>query len=189
MKRRGFSLMEMMVVLLITSVVAAATAPMISKKMQSSSQEALESPWRWMQVGKGDKHAVLNPKGDNYSAVIGANSSKINRVNMYPRLFIKTNDISTDQILLNDRDKLTWRLNAMNDGISFTTVDERPSDNSVTIGKSTTPKGRSVIIGSFAEGGKDGYSTAIGGAALATGEQCAIAIGNNAKALLSSLYI
>ena len=70
MKRRGFSLMEMMIVLLIVAIVAAAAAPMISKKMLRDTDGG--SPWLYTGLGGS---ITYNPDNNtNKTAMIGTTS-------------------------------------------------------------------------------------------------------------------
>ena len=187
MKRRGFSLMEMMIVLLIVAIVAAAAAPMISKKMLRDTDEG--SPWLYTGLGGS---ITYNPDNNtNKTAMIGTTSVPSNAGKA--RFYIE----GTPQIALGTSGSSNvMNVTSKNYGIRIS--ESKSGDvsvNSVGIGYKSEASGLSatalgdhararedwaIAVGSYANT-SGSNSTAVGVHANANGSY-AIALGDSANA-------
>ena len=173
MKRRGFSLMEMMIVLLIVAIVAAAAAPMISKKMLRDTDGG--SPWLYTGLGGS---ITYNPDNNtNKTAMIGTTSVPSNAGKA--RFYIE----GTPQIALGTSGSSNvMNVTSKNYGIRIS--ESKSGDvsvNSVGIGYKSEASGLSATaLGDHARARED-WAIAVGSYANSTNSY-AIALGQFANA-------
>lgn len=179
-KRKGFSLVEMMVVMLLIAVVLAASAPMITRKVSRERSDKIfdmlgTDPNNAVEYVKGRNQRIfMNGRKDGY---IGIVETGVN---------IPTNSVLFGQNILFPFDYVTKETSANNlVGIGFGTSNYL---NSVAIGYKAAANTDSVTIGNSASGSDYGVaigsnsqtrhknSVAIGYSARTTGEN-AVAIG------------
>ena len=198
-KRKGFSLVEMMVVMLLIAVVLAASAPMITRKVSRERSDKI-----FDMLGTDPNNAVEYVKGRNQR--IFMNGRKDGYVGIVETgVNIPTNSVLFGQNMLSPFDFVTKETSANNlVGIGFGTTNYLNSvaigykasanTDSVTIGNSASGSEYGVAIGSnsntrhknsvaigFGAGARYNNSIAIGANASVMGEN-SIAIGNNATA-------
>lgn len=179
-KRKGFSLVEMMVVMLLIAVVLAASAPMITRKVSRERSDKIfdmlgTDPNNAVEYVKGRNQRIfMNGRKDGY---IGIVETGVN---------IPTNSVLFGQNILFPFNYATKETSANNlVGIGFGTSNYL---NSVAIGYKASANTDSVTIGNSASGSDYGVaigsnsqtrhknSVAIGYSARTTGEN-AVAIG------------
>lgn len=179
-KRKGFSLVEMMVVMLLIAVVLAASAPMITRKVSRERSDKIfdmlgTDPNNAVEYVKGRNQRIfMNGRKDGY---IGIVETGVN---------IPTNSVLFGQNILSPFNYATKETSANNlVGIGFGTTNYL---NSVAIGYKASANTDSVTIGNGANGNEYGVaigsnsqtryknSVAIGYSARTTGEN-AVAIG------------
>lgn len=179
-KRKGFSLVEMMVVMLLIAVVLAASAPMITRKVSRERSDKIfdmlgTDPNNAVEYVKGRNQRIfMNGRKDGY---IGIVETGVN---------IPTNSVLFGQNILFPFNYATKETSANNlVGIGFGTTNYL---NSVAIGYKASSNTDSVTIGNSASGSDYGVaigsnsqtryknSVAIGYSARTTGEN-AVAIG------------
>lgn len=179
-KRKGFSLVEMMVVMLLIAVVLAASAPMITRKVSRERSDKIfdmlgTDPNNAVEYVKGRNQRIfMNGRKDGY---IGIVETGVN---------IPTNSVLFGQNILSPFNYATKETSANNlVGIGFGTTNYL---NSVAIGYKAAANTDSVTIGNSASGNDYGVavgsnsqtryknSVAIGYSARTTGEN-AVAIG------------
>lgn len=179
-KRKGFSLVEMMVVMLLIAVVLAASAPMITRKVSRERSDKIfdmlgTDPNNAVEYVKGRNQRIfMNGRKDGY---IGIVETGVN---------IPTNSVLFGQNILFPFNYATKETSANNlVGIGFGTSNYL---NSVAIGYKAAANTDSVTIGNSANGNEYGVaigsnsqtrhknSVAIGYSARTTGEN-AVAIG------------
>lgn len=179
-KRKGFSLVEMMVVMLLIAVVLAASAPMITRKVSRERSDKIfdmlgTDPNNAVEYVKGRNQRIfMNGRKDGY---IGIVETGVN---------IPTNSVLFGQNILSPFNYATKETSANNlVGIGFGTTNYL---NSVAIGYKAAANTDSVTIGNSASGNEYGVaigsnsqtryknSVAIGYSARTTGEN-AVAIG------------
>lgn len=179
-KRKGFSLVEMMVVMLLIAVVLAASAPMITRKVSRERSDKI-----FDMLGTDPNNAVEYVKGRNQR--IFMNGRKDGYVGIVETgVNIPTNSVLFGQNMLSPFDFVTKETSANNlVGIGFGTTNYL---NSVAIGYKASANTDSVTIGNSASGNDYGVavgsnsqtryknSVAIGYSARTTGEN-AVAIG------------
>lgn len=179
-KRKGFSLVEMMVVMLLIAVVLAASAPMITRKVSRERSDKI-----FDMLGTDPNNAVEYVKGRNQR--IFMNGRKDGFVGIVETgVNIPTNSVLFGQNMLSPFDFVTKETSANNlVGIGFGTSNYL---NSVAIGYKASANTDSVSIGNSADGNEYGVaigskaqtryknSVAIGYSARTTGEN-AVAIG------------
>lgn len=181
-KRKGFSLVEMMVVMLLIAVVLAASAPMITRKVSRERSDKI-----FDMLGTDPNNAVEYVKGRNQR--IFMNGRKDGYVGIVETgVNIPTNSVLFGQNMLSPFDFVTKETSANNlVGIGFGTTNYL---NSVAIGYKASANTDSVTIGNSANGNEYGVaigsnsqtryknSVAIGYRAQTTGEN-AVAIGGS----------
>ena len=179
-KRKGFSLVEMMVVMLLIAVVLAASAPMITRKVSRERSDKI-----FDMLGTDPNNAVEYVKGRNQR--IFMNGRKDGYVGIVETgVNIPTNSVLFGQNILSPFNYATKETSANNlVGIGFGTTNYL---NSVAIGYKAAANTDSVTIGNSANGNEYGVaigsnsqtryknSVAIGYSARTTGEN-AVAIG------------
>lgn len=179
-KRKGFSLVEMMVVMLLIAVVLAASAPMITRKVSRERSDKI-----FDMLGTDPNNAVEYVKGRNQR--IFMNGRKDGYVGIVETgVNIPTNSVLFGQNILFPFNYATKETSANNlVGIGFGTTNYL---NSVAIGYKAAANTDSVTIGNSASGNDYGVaigsnsqtryknSVAIGYSARTTGEN-AVAIG------------
>lgn len=179
-KRKGFSLVEMMVVMLLIAVVLAASAPMITRKVSRERSDKI-----FDMLGTDPNNAVEYVKGRNQR--IFMNGRKDGYVGIVETgVNIPTNSVLFGQNILSPFNYATKETSANNlVGIGFGTSNYL---NSVAIGYKAAANTDSVTIGNSASGSDYGVaigsnsqtrhknSVAIGYSARTTGEN-AVAIG------------
>lgn len=179
-KRKGFSLVEMMVVMLLIAVVLAASAPMITRKVSRERSDKI-----FDMLGTDPNNAVEYVKGRNQR--IFMNGRKDGYVGIVETgVNIPTNSVLFGQNILFPFNYATKETSANNlVGIGFGTTNYL---NSVAIGYKASANTDSVTIGNSASGNDYGVaigsnsqtryknSVAIGYSARTTGEN-AVAIG------------
>lgn len=179
-KRKGFSLVEMMVVMLLIAVVLAASAPMITRKVSRERSDKI-----FDMLGTDPNNAVEYVKGRNQR--IFMNGRKDGYVGIVETgVNIPTNSVLFGQNILFPFNYATKETSANNlVGIGFGTTNYL---NSVAIGYKASANTDSVTIGNSASGSDYGVaigsnsqtrhknSVAIGYSARTTGEN-AVAIG------------
>lgn len=179
-KRKGFSLVEMMVVMLLIAVVLAASAPMITRKVSRERSDKI-----FDMLGTDPNNAVEYVKGRNQR--IFMNGRKDGYVGIVETgVNIPTNSVLFGQNILFPFNYATKETSANNlVGIGFGTSNYL---NSVAIGYKAAANTDSVTIGNSASGNEYGVaigsnsqtryknSVAIGYSARTTGEN-AVAIG------------
>lgn len=179
-KRKGFSLVEMMVVMLLIAVVLAASAPMITRKVSRERSDKI-----FDMLGTDPNNAVEYVKGRNQR--IFMNGRKDGYVGIVETgVNIPTNSVLFGQNILSPFNYATKETSANNlVGIGFGTTNYL---NSVAIGYKASANTDSVTIGNSASGNEYGVaigsnsqtryknSVAIGYSARTTGEN-AVAIG------------
>ena len=161
MKKRGFSLMEMMIVLLIVAIIAAASAPMVSKKMMRDADGG--SPWIYAGLGGS---ITYNPDGNgDKTAMIGTSNRPSGAGKS--KLYIETSSSEPHISFKKSGADGIFQLGASVTSVSLT---NNLSDQGAS---STTAMGyKAKAVGDS--------STAMGTSANATGIN-AVAIGRNAK--------
>lgn len=181
-KRKGFSLVEMMVVMLLIAVVLAASAPMITRKVSRERSDKI-----FDMLGTDPNNAVEYVKGRNQR--IFMNGRKDGYVGIVETgVNIPTNSVLFGQNMLSPFDFVTKETSANNlVGIGFGTTNYL---NSVAIGYKASANTDSVTIGNSANGNEYGVaigsnsntrhnnSVAIGYRAQTSGEN-AVAIGGS----------
>ncbi len=179
-KRKGFSLVEMMVVMLLIAVVLAASAPMITRKVSRERSDKI-----FDMLGTDPNNAVEYVKGRNQR--IFMNGRKDGYVGIVETgVNIPTNSVLFGQNILSPFNYATKETSANNlVGIGFGTTNYL---NSVAIGYKASANTDSVTIGNSASGSDYGVaigsnsqtrhknSVAIGYSVRTTGEN-AVAIG------------
>lgn len=179
-KRKGFSLVEMMVVMLLIAVVLAASAPMITRKVSRERSDKI-----FDMLGTDPNNAVEYVKGRNQR--IFMNGRKDGYVGIVETgVNIPTNSVLFGQNILSPFNYATKETSANNlVGIGFGTTNYL---NSVAIGYKASANTDSVTIGNSASGNEYGVaigsnsqtryknSVAIGYSARTSGEN-AVAIG------------
>lgn len=179
-KRKGFSLVEMMVVMLLIAVVLAASAPMITRKVSRERSDKI-----FDMLGTDPNNAVEYVKGRNQR--IFMNGRKDGYVGIVETgVNIPTNSVLFGQNILSPFNYATKETSANNlVGIGFGTTNYL---NSVAIGYKAAANTDAVSIGNGANGNDYGVaigsnsqtrhknSVAIGYSARTTGEN-AVAIG------------
>ncbi len=179
-KRKGFSLVEMMVVMLLIAVVLAASAPMITRKVSRERSDKI-----FDMLGTDPNNAVEYVKGRNQR--IFMNGRKDGYVGIVETgVNIPTNSVLFGQNILSPFNYATKETSANNlVGIGFGTTNYL---NSVAIGYKAAANTDAVSIGNSANGNEYGVaigsnsqtryknSVAIGYSARTTGEN-AVAIG------------
>ena len=169
-KRKGFSLVEMMVVMLLIAVVLAASAPMITRKVSRERSDKI-----FDMLGTDPNNAVEYVKGRNQR--IFMNGRKDGYVGIVETgVNIPTNSVLFGQNILFPFNYATKETSANNlVGIGFGTTNYL---NSVAIGYKAAANTDSVTIGNSASG--NDYSVAIGSKAQ-TRYKNSVAIGYNAR--------
>ncbi len=181
-KRKGFSLVEMMVVMLLIAVVLAASAPMITRKVSRERSDKI-----FDMLGTDPNNAVEYVKGRNQR--IFMNGRKDGYVGIVETgVNIPTNSVLFGQNMLSPFDFVTKETSANNlVGIGFGTTNYL---NSVAIGYKASANTDSVTLGNSASGSDYGVaigsnsntryknSVAIGYRAQTSGEN-AVAIGGS----------
>lgn len=179
-KKKGFSLVEMMVVMLLIAVVLATSAPMITRKVSRERSDKI-----FDMLGTDPNNAVEYVKGRNQR--IFMNGRKDGYVGIVETgVNIPTNSVLFGQNILSPFNYATKETSANNlVGIGFGTTNYL---NSVAIGYKASANTDSVTIGNSASGNEYGVaigsnsqtryknSVAIGYSARTTGEN-AVAIG------------
>lgn len=171
-KRKGFSLVEMMVVMLLIAVVLAASAPMITRKVSRERSDKIfdmlgTDPNNAVEYVKGRNQRIfMNGRKDGY---IGIVETGVN---------IPTNSVLFGQNILFPFNYATKETSANNlVGIGFGTTNYL---NSVAIGYKAGAFTDAVSIGNGADGSD--YSVAIGSNA-STRRKNSVAIGSNARTI------
>ena len=169
-KRKGFSLVEMMVVMLLISVVLAASAPMITRKVSRERSDKI-----FDMLGTDPNNAVEYVKGRNQR--IFMNGRKDGYVGIVETgVNIPTNSVLFGQNILFPFNYVTKETSANNlVGIGFGTSNYL---NSVAIGYKAGAFTDAVSIGNGADGNE--YGVAIGSKAQ-TRYKNSVAIGYNAR--------
>lgn len=169
-KRKGFSLVEMMVVMLLIAVVLAASAPMITRKVSRERSDKI-----FDMLGTDPNNAVEYVKGRNQR--IFMNGRKDGYVGIVETgVNIPTNSVLFGQNMFSPFDFVTKETSANNlVGIGFGTTNYL---NSVAIGYKASANTDSVTIGNGANGNE--YGVAIGSKAQ-TRYKNSVAIGYNAR--------
>lgn len=169
-KRKGFSLVEMMVVMLLIAVVLAASAPMITRKVSRERSDKI-----FDMLGTDPNNAVEYVKGRNQR--IFMNGRKDGYVGIVETgVNIPTNSVLFGQNILSPFNYATKETSANNlVGIGFGTTNYL---NSVAIGYKAAANTDSVTIGNGADGNE--YGVAIGSKAQ-TRYKNSVAIGYNAR--------
>lgn len=169
-KRKGFSLVEMMVVMLLIAVVLAASAPMITRKVSRERSDKI-----FDMLGTDPNNAVEYVKGRNQR--IFMNGRKDGYVGIVETgVNIPTNSVLFGQNILFPFNYATKETSANNlVGIGFGTSNYL---NSVAIGYKAAANTDSVTIGNGADGNE--YGVAIGSKAQ-TRYKNSVAIGYNAR--------
>lgn len=169
-KRKGFSLVEMMVVMLLIAVVLAASAPMITRKVSRERSDKI-----FDMLGTDPNNAVEYVKGRNQR--IFMNGRKDGYVGIVETgVNIPTNSVLFGQNMLSPFDFVTKETSANNlVGIGFGTTNYL---NSVAIGYKASANTDSVTLGNSASGSE--YGVAIGSRAQ-TRYKNSVAIGYNAR--------
>lgn len=169
-KRKGFSLVEMMVVMLLIAVVLAASAPMITRKVSRERSDKI-----FDMLGTDPNNAVEYVKGRNQR--IFMNGRKDGYVGIVETgVNIPTNSVLFGQNILFPFDYVTKETSANNlVGIGFGTSNYL---NSVAIGYKAGAFTDAVSIGNGANGNE--YGVAIGSKAQ-TRYKNSVAIGYNAR--------
>ena len=190
MKRRGFSLMEMMIVLLIVAIVAAAAAPMISKKMLRDTDGG--SPWLYTGLGGS---ITYNPDNNtNKTAMIGTTSvpSNAGKARFYiespstePQIALGTSgssnvmNVTSKNYGIKISDSNSGNVSAYSVGIGYKAEADRYY--ATALGDSAKASGNfATALGSYANT-SGSNSTAVGVHANANGSY-AIALGRSANA-------
>lgn len=185
-KLNGFSLMEMMVVLLIVSIVAAASAPMVNKRLLSSTSD--KSPWVW--VGN-NKSIAYNLNGATQTASVGITTAPKDAENA--RLYLDTKASGSSgvvpQIAMGLNGANVTKMAAAFNSLWISTETPRltnSSNNSVLFGARSTSGGNgfsnTVLIGANSRiTGTTSQSVAVGADLSLKGSR-ATAIGYNSKA-------
>ncbi len=171
-KRKGFSLVEMMVVMLLIAVVLAASAPMITRKVSRERSDKI-----FDMLGTDPNNAVEYVKGRNQR--IFMNGRKDGYVGIVETgVNIPTNSVIFGKNMLFPFDYVTKESPANNlVGIGFDTSNYL---NSVAIGYKASAFTDSVTIGNSASGSE--YGVAIGSNA-STRRKNSVAIGSNARTI------
>lgn len=171
-KRKGFSLVEMMVVMLLIAVVLAASVPMITRKVSRERSDKI-----FDMLGTDPNNAVEYVKGRNQR--IFMNGRKDGYVGIVETgVNIPTNSVLFGQNTLFPFDYVTKETPANNlVGIGFGTSNYL---NSVAIGYKASAFTDTVSIGNGADGSD--YSVAIGSNA-STRRKNSVAIGSNARTI------
>lgn len=171
-KRKGFSLVEMMVVMLLIAVVLAASAPMITRKVSRERSDKI-----FDMLGTDPNNAVEYVKGRNQR--IFMNGRKDGYVGIVETgVNIPTNSVLFGQNILFPFNYVTKETSANNlVGIGFGTSNYL---NSVAIGYKAGAFTDAVSIGNGADGSD--YSVAIGSNA-STRRKNSVAIGSNARTI------
>lgn len=169
-KRKGFSLVEMMVVMLLIAVVLAASAPMITRKVSRERSDKI-----FDMLGTDPNNAVEYVKGRNQR--IFMNGRKDGYVGIVETgVNIPTNSVLFGQNILFPFNYVTKETSANNlVGIGFGTSNYL---NSVAIGYKAGAFTDAVSIGNGADGNE--YGVAIGSKAQ-TSYKNSVAIGYNAR--------
>ena len=176
MKRRGFSLMEMMIVLLIVAIVAAAAAPMISKKMLRDTDGG--SPRLYTGLGGS---ITYNPDNNtNKTAMIGTTSVPSNAGKA--RFYIESPSTEPQIALGTSGSSNVMNVTSKNYGIRIS--ESKSGDvsvNSVGIGYKSEASGYSTTaLGTYAKASGN-YATALGSYANTSGSN-STAVGVHANA-------
>lgn len=171
-KRKGFSLVEMMVVMLLIAVVLAASAPMITRKVSRERSDKIfdmlgTDPNNAVEYVKGRNQRIfMNGRKDGY---IGIVETGVN---------IPTNSVLFGQNILSPFNYATKETSANNlVGIGFGTTNYL---NSVAIGYKASANTDSVTIGNGANGNE--YGVAIGSNSQ-TRHKNSVAIGYNTRTI------
>lgn len=169
-KRKGFSLVEMMVVMLLIAVVLAASAPMITRKVSRERSDKI-----FDMLGTDPNNAVEYVKGRNQR--IFMNGRKDGYVGIVETgVNIPTNSVLFGQNILSPFNYATKETSANNlVGIGFGTTNYL---NSVAIGYKAAANTDSVTIGNSASG--NDYGVAIGSNSQ-TRYKNSVAIGYSAR--------
>ena len=169
-KRKGFSLVEMMVVMLLIAVVLAASAPMITRKVSRERSDKIfdmlgTDPNNAVEYVKGRNQRIfMNGRKDGYVGIVESGVS------------VPANSVLFGQNTLFPFDYVTKETPANNlVGIGFGTSNYL---NSVAIGYKASAFTDTVSIGNGADGSD--YSVAIGSNA-STRRKNSVAIGSNAR--------
>ncbi len=188
MKKRGFSLMEMMIVLLIVAIVIAASAPMINKKLVRSAAND-SSPWVWTSA-LSNSIAYNLGGNDNASASIGTITP-----GAPGRLFIHTKG-NIPQIAFGHGDYASMKLQVTGDSVSLTDKDTNNGGNftvamgygakadstgSISVGFNSNTKGGAGAVAIGREAEAKGLTAIAVGVATANTDN-SIAMGSNANA-------
>ena len=171
-KRKGFSLVEMMVVMLLIAVVLAASAPMITRKVSRERSDKI-----FDMLGTDPNNAVEYVKGRNQR--IFMNGRKDGYVGIVETgVNIPTNSVLFGQNILSPFNYATKETSANNlVGIGFGTTNYL---NSVAIGYKAAANTDSVTIGNGANGNE--YGVAIGSNSQ-TRHKNSVAIGYNTRTI------
>lgn len=171
-KRKGFSLVEMMVVMLLIAVVLAASAPMITRKVSRERSDKI-----FDMLGTDPNNAVEYVKGRNQR--IFMNGRKDGYVGIVETgVNIPTNSVLFGQNILSPFNYATKETSANNlVGIGFGTTNYL---NSVAIGYKAAANTDSVSIGNGANGNE--YGVAIGSNSQ-TRHKNSVAIGYNTRTI------
>lgn len=171
-KRKGFSLVEMMVVMLLIAVVLAASAPMITRKVSRERSDKIfdmlgTDPNNAVEYVKGRNQRIfMNGRKDGYVGIVESGVS------------VPANSVLFGQNTLFPFDYVTKETPANNlVGIGFGTSNYL---NSVAIGYKASAFTDTVSIGNGADGSD--YSVAIGSNA-STRRKNSVAIGSNARTI------
>ena len=171
-KRKGFSLVEMMVVMLLIAVVLAASAPMITRKVSRERSDKIfdmlgTDPNNAVEYVKGRNQRIfMNGRKDGYVGIVESGVS------------VPANSVLFGQNTLFPFDYVTKETPANNlVGIGFGTSNYL---NSVAIGYTASAFTDTVSIGNGADGSD--YSVAIGSNA-STRRKNSVAIGSNARTI------
>lgn len=172
-KRKGFSLVEMMVVMLLIAVVLAASAPMITRKVSRERSDKIfdmlgTDPNNAVEYVKGRNQRIfMNGRKDGYVGIVESGVS------------IPANSVLFGQNMLFPFNYVTKETSANNlVGIGFGTSNYL---NSVAIGYNALAYADTVSIGNGADGHND-YSVAIGSKSH-TRDKNSVAIGYNTEAV------
>lgn len=161
-KRKGFSLVEMMVVMLLIAVVLAASAPMITRKVSRERSDKI-----FDMLGTDPNNAVEYVKGRNQRIFMNG------RKDGYVGIVETGVNIPTNSVLFGQNTLFPSANNLV--GIGFGTSNYL---NSVAIGYKAAANTDSVTIGNGADGNE--YGVAIGSKAQ-TRYKNSVAIGYNAR--------
>jgi prepilin-type N-terminal cleavage/methylation domain-containing protein len=173
MKKRGFSLAEMMIVMLAITIVLAASAPMITRKVTKERSDKIfdvlsTDPNNAVDYIKGrDQIIFMNAKNNGYVGIREAGETIPKNSVLFG--YIKTPEEGLGQGVV---------------GIGFNVT---PAQYSVAIGTSVTGAPQTTVLGSGAGGNGTG-AVAIGYHALAK-EQYSVAIGQAANSKENSVTI